>query len=345
MACPDNIWKDDELWFEDGNLIIVAGGVGFRVYEGPLLLHSEVIRNMVSMPAPNSSDAADDAVRKGPGIVLAWIPVHSVEFHDPPADVKYFLRTFTPGRQLRIGTVHPSFEEVSACIRLGDKYHCMELVEAYIDYLKLYYPAGLAAEPSSPNGQAERDPYRYPLTPPAFELKHTIGVVNIIRDMERNDLGREMGVTDMLPVALGRCMVLGAQVTMGFAYNDGRQEDLSREDLGRVLMGPRDFIRTYCQAVDRVFEPKLAANCPLLAHSRIPCPVVLKKLGCLLRELKVFVLDPTQLVYMWNEHLKQQGLGPNAIKLCDYCYFKFLVRAKEEQQKMFRRLPTILGLV
>lgn len=93
--------KDDELWFDDGNLIIVAGDTEFRVYKGPLLLHSEVIRDMVSMPPPSSSDAVGDMAPNGPGMALAWVPVHSVEFHDSPADVKHFLRTFAPGRQLR----------------------------------------------------------------------------------------------------------------------------------------------------------------------------------------------------------------------------------------------------
>ncbi|KAH9887012.1 hypothetical protein C8Q73DRAFT_795036 [Cubamyces lactineus] len=277
----------------------------------------------------------------GPGMALAWVPVHSVEFHDSPADVKHFLRTFAPGRQLRsIGAVHPSFEEVSACIRLGDKYQCKGLVEVYIDYLKQYYPAGLTAGPSSSNDQTASDPCCYPLTPPGFELKHTIGVVNIIRDMESKGTDREMDVKRLLPIALVRCMMLGAQVAIGFACDDGRVEELSREDLGRVFVGQANLMRFYFTALERI----VAVQHPPAGWPQPACIDVLRQLERTLRD-KSSVLDPTQLVYMLYEDLKQQGIGPNRTKLCDYCYTIVLQRARTEQAEMFHSLPAMLGLV
>ncbi|KAI0656182.1 hypothetical protein C8Q70DRAFT_922059 [Cubamyces menziesii] len=347
MASPSNLRKDDELWFEDGNLIIVAGGVEFRVYKGPLLLHSEVIRDMVSMPLPSSLDSTesvDGAVPSGPETVLAWVPVHSVQFHDPPGDVRHFLRAFTPGKQLRIGAVHPSFEEVSACIRLGDKYQCKGLVEVYIDYLMQYYPSGLTAEPLGPNVQLVSNPLRYPLTPPAFELKHTIGVVNIIRDLERKGLDQELDVKGLLPVAFARCMMLGSQVATGFDRSDGGREKLSREDLGRVFVGQANLMRSYYQALKRILDVQFDPHWPR-PNGPSDCAEVLKQLDHTLPDLKTGILDPTQLVYMLCEDLKQQAVGPKRMKLCDDCYVWVLGRAREEQERLFRGLPTMLGLV
>ncbi|KAJ2974348.1 hypothetical protein NUW54_g11906 [Trametes sanguinea] len=51
MRLPDNITKDEDFWFEDGNIVLVAQDVAFRVYKGPLMRHSTVFQDMFAFPS------------------------------------------------------------------------------------------------------------------------------------------------------------------------------------------------------------------------------------------------------------------------------------------------------
>ena len=56
---PLDVVRSD-IWFDDGNIILQAGGYQFRVYRGLLARHSPVFRDMFAMPQPpgNSSPTA-----------------------------------------------------------------------------------------------------------------------------------------------------------------------------------------------------------------------------------------------------------------------------------------------
>lgn len=76
---------DEELWYPDGNIILVARGVAFRVYRGWLAARSEVFKDLFSFPQP-----------KGPGICSNdGCPIVAV--YDSPEDLRYFLRALMFG--------------------------------------------------------------------------------------------------------------------------------------------------------------------------------------------------------------------------------------------------------
>ena len=50
---PD-VKRDEEVWFTEGNVVLQAGGVAFKVYQGILALDSEVFSGMFSMPQPRA---------------------------------------------------------------------------------------------------------------------------------------------------------------------------------------------------------------------------------------------------------------------------------------------------
>ena len=52
--------QDQVASFEDGNIDIIAGDTSFRVHHGVLSVHSEVFRDMLSMPQPEGSIASGD---------------------------------------------------------------------------------------------------------------------------------------------------------------------------------------------------------------------------------------------------------------------------------------------
>ena len=97
-AIPERtLSRDSELWFDDGNLVLVAGDVQFCVYKGLLTSQSAVFKDMLSLPQPISDDvnAHDDLSQSRACVHLS----------DSPEDVRHFLRAFTNGK-LRYVTGH-----------------------------------------------------------------------------------------------------------------------------------------------------------------------------------------------------------------------------------------------
>lgn len=82
--------RDEKLWHEDGNIVLVARNVEFRVYRGVLSKHSSVFADMFSLPQPSSprtaTTTAVDPVEQCPEVVLG----------DSPEDLRYVLRALLP---------------------------------------------------------------------------------------------------------------------------------------------------------------------------------------------------------------------------------------------------------
>ncbi|KAJ2971107.1 hypothetical protein NUW54_g12579 [Trametes sanguinea] len=77
--------RDAEYWFEDGNIILVAQNVSFKVYKGLLAEHSAVFRSMflVAQGSQASTDLSTDGC-----------PV--VTLDDSPEDLRKFFRLIYP---------------------------------------------------------------------------------------------------------------------------------------------------------------------------------------------------------------------------------------------------------
>ena len=48
------------IWLDDGNIVVVAEAIGFRVYRGVLKNVSEVFRDMFSLPQPPDAEKWED---------------------------------------------------------------------------------------------------------------------------------------------------------------------------------------------------------------------------------------------------------------------------------------------
>lgn len=78
--------RDDELWQEDGNIILVAGGTAFKVYRGPLCDHSPVFKDMFSLPQPEPT--------------LPSSPCPLVHLTDSPTDLRCVLLALMPSKRV-----------------------------------------------------------------------------------------------------------------------------------------------------------------------------------------------------------------------------------------------------
>ena len=73
--------RDEEFWFQDGNVVLVARNIEFRVYKGILANHSPVFKDMFSLPQPHDVSSA---------------PTPVVDLADSPSALRHLLRFFFP---------------------------------------------------------------------------------------------------------------------------------------------------------------------------------------------------------------------------------------------------------
>jgi hypothetical protein len=77
--------RAQDLWFDDGNLILKAEDTLFRIYGGFLAARSSVFRDMLSFPPPKEGNATLD------GCPIVFV-------YDSPADLGHFLRAVFDSR-------------------------------------------------------------------------------------------------------------------------------------------------------------------------------------------------------------------------------------------------------
>lgn len=81
------------LWFDDGNIILVAiGSAAFKVHRGQLERHSEVFSDLFSIPQPDDQELLE-------GCCI-------VEIHDQPSDVFCLLSALYDGLSVFLLPVH-----------------------------------------------------------------------------------------------------------------------------------------------------------------------------------------------------------------------------------------------
>ena len=78
VSLSGTVKRDPELWFEDGNIILLCRETAFRVYRGLLTRHSVIFRDLFAMAQPSTAETMESC------------PV--VHISDPPDDLRYLLR-------------------------------------------------------------------------------------------------------------------------------------------------------------------------------------------------------------------------------------------------------------
>jgi hypothetical protein len=80
---PHDTQPESRLWFSDGNIILVASPIAFKVHRGLIQRHSEVFDDLFSLPQPPEKDIFDGC---------PW-----VELYDDPSDLFHFLTAIYDG--------------------------------------------------------------------------------------------------------------------------------------------------------------------------------------------------------------------------------------------------------
>ena len=228
----DEVQRDSDIWFDDGNVIVIAQNFAFRFHKGVLSHHSQVFRDLFLVPQPSASEASQIDVLDG-------CPV--VRVSDTSFDFKELLRALYGGvrcvvlysishsrcRRSRLmksrtsSYLHPrrsaSFSVLAALARLAHKYQLDQLLEAVVQRLKGSFTTRLDVWDRS----GGFDPM---LSPMRLHRNHAIEALNLFHLLDR---------PEMMPMAVYGCCQLGpGPLVCGVQRADGVSlECLSPDDL------------------------------------------------------------------------------------------------------------------
>ncbi len=125
--------RDEELWFEDGSLVLVARDIEFRVYKGPLVAQSGLFKDMLSLPQPSDSSSTPFNDSSSPSYA-------TIHLSDTPEDVRHFLRVFVEGTlgyvTVRIGITPWNNRSYLVCVR------CYTQVRTHVQRDLCMHPLG-----------------------------------------------------------------------------------------------------------------------------------------------------------------------------------------------------------
>ncbi|KAH8103356.1 hypothetical protein BXZ70DRAFT_1062729 [Cristinia sonorae] len=194
--------KCEQLWFEDGNIIIVAENLGFRVYCGLLASISSVFMDLFSLSQPEGHELVEGC------------PV--VRVTDSEADMKPFLTVIYNGSSIwKFNSTLPHYWAYTRSILLmSHKYQCEALLEEGKRKLSELVPSDIRV----------RDRVR-----PRIESDDFISVANVARFLDMRAVHRR---------ALYECCQLDTIIlTTGWVDEDGFRDRLCAEDVQACLAG------------------------------------------------------------------------------------------------------------
>lgn len=313
--------QDAEFWIADGTVILLAGNVMFRVYQGVLAEHSPVFAEMLSLPQPANVS----------------VPCPVIKLYDNPEDWRHMLRLLVPRKGSKYAssqpnylvdvltvlgrfTPHhePTFDMLSAYIRLAHKYQMDDILEQWMVYLKRHFTSSFYRWVSHDR-----------LVPGRLTNIHAIGVVN---------LARLTGHTSILPTALAVCTTLDEKIIDGFAREDGTREQLSADDLGRCFKLQKALIQANAAAVLKALSSKPS---PIECRHSNVCESQLEEiLETHHKQSFASFLAPEGLVPKWKPYNEQQ----EEYGICGVCRDMIDDVYHTEQWEIWRRLPLELGL-
>ncbi|TCD67204.1 hypothetical protein EIP91_000380 [Steccherinum ochraceum] len=124
--------KSEDVWYEDGNIILTAGGVGYRVFRGILAHQSPIFADMLGIPQPVSAPTYD-------GCVVVSMPESASEmlyFLQALHDTVRFLRKYCSPRAQDSSTIYA----IILVLQLSAKYEVSHLEAVLYTALQDVFP-------------------------------------------------------------------------------------------------------------------------------------------------------------------------------------------------------------
>ncbi|KAI0323515.1 hypothetical protein GY45DRAFT_1439566 [Cubamyces sp. BRFM 1775] len=206
---PQPLRRDPDLWFFDGNVVLVAQGiVAFRVHKGVLAHHSDVFRSWFTGPV------AVMAAGNGITELCEGAQVVRLRFNDTAHDIKQALLMMYGLRQLPVkGAARVTFSVVAGLCRFALAYRMKALADASLNLL----------DPTFSTDLEERDTLSDESRLP-FDLgdKQAIEAYNVVKLSDNGYIFMAVYLCAQLPVEV---------LHTGTRRVDGTPEVLSEPDL------------------------------------------------------------------------------------------------------------------
>ncbi|TFY79928.1 hypothetical protein EWM64_g4089 [Hericium alpestre] len=168
-----------EFWFDDGNIIVVCGNTGFRIYMGLLAFKSVVFKDMLAV-----GDTESGCNEISEGCVVVRLP-------DDESDMLRLLEALYSPRKYFKGESKMSFDIMNSLLKLSTKYLFEELRADLIDLLVIMFPS-------------ERKDYTS-IPPPNVSRIHLDCILAV-------EFGVTYNIPEILPVACYEVAMLGMDV-------------------------------------------------------------------------------------------------------------------------------------
>ncbi|GJE89722.1 hypothetical protein PsYK624_058280 [Phanerochaete sordida] len=209
--------QHDILWFDDGNVVVAARGMSFKLHKSVLALHSTVFLELF-----DSLDTSESHLHGG-------CPVLCVNDYGPDL-ARLLLVVYGSDRRYFARDKPLSFSELRSVALLAQKYQIEEIISEACACLKIAFTAQMNDE-----AYWER-PAEYirsgPTNPLWCEDRDLVGVVS---------LARAVRCPSVEVMALYHCCRIGAGVLFSGVQYDDMEVELSREDL-RTCVNATDLL-------------------------------------------------------------------------------------------------------
>ncbi|KAG8215724.1 hypothetical protein J3R82DRAFT_7617 [Butyriboletus roseoflavus] len=168
-----------DIWFSDGNVVIISGSAAFKVHRGQLERHSEVFKDMFlvgrAIVEPSRQDVYHLLVALYDGLYVSFSTAHAL----PPLYPDSVLCSYFPKPHAR------DFSALSSVLRLSTKYFIEHLRIQCLARLVHDWPTTLAgwdrreAAATDASGRyAPRDAYAHPVL--AINLALELGIPEVL---------------------------------------------------------------------------------------------------------------------------------------------------------------------
>ncbi|KAI0938373.1 hypothetical protein AcV5_000067 [Taiwanofungus camphoratus] len=299
------IIRDNEFWYMDGSVVLVAGETAFRVHQGVLAQNSDVFRDLFTVPQPANHEKIDDC------------PV--VHLFDLPEELRHLLRVLYMGRRYFRADVRIKFSIVSAVMRLAEKYQIEDLRDDALARMKSWFTDDFSvwSDLTKFDGNAAIQ----------CEPSDAIEAVNLARHTQTDS---------MLPAALYLCCQLPTRLLLqGVTRADGSVERLSQEDQERCFDARSRLVLRRLTANDCIYSLDVCDAC----KDNSACKAELGTMSAVVNEE-----DVCREVYDYSVLHSSRPYIEARSSLCQECRDFVKSRDLEERRKIWNKLPQYTGV-
>ncbi|KAJ7806102.1 hypothetical protein B0H14DRAFT_2382146 [Mycena olivaceomarginata] len=302
-----------ELWFDDGNIVLRAGGSLYRVYRGILTSRSSVFQAMLSLAPPPNSELVE-------GCPL-------IELADPEVEVTPFLRAIFEPEFFLLSPAPTEIGTVLGCLRLAHKYKVDYLRRRVLVHLSTAFPTTLSGLDRMVRYQPPDDP---------SELEGWTWGPDLITRIRAIQVAREVDAPWMLPRAFYSLSLyldrLGMTIFTGAIYK-GMDTRLSVQDQTSFLKGYNlQCQSTVGNALAFLSRPLDIQGCK---HADLCSRTRLEAISLINHDFARGYLPDPLYIWQWADWDKLLS------KLCPVCKTVLKGAHQNARQAFWNRLPEI----